>query len=415
MNWGNWPWSNAGVRNPLSIEVDRGGNIFYRMFSSSGSFTSPTTDRVKLEIILRNPACLKVFKLNADLGSLGKVAEFQGDKFIEINALKKYQDKPNKHQTWKQFFWDYFFYNSLGTAYLWRSNNTNLDFSTTSFYWLNPAKITFDGSLERKLDKLDLSDKSVNELGREFIKYTFNDGTVKDIPLKDVQAFFDLSNSVSGNWYKGNSCIDALYKIIENSEIALSAKNVNLDYTRKFLVSGRQDPENTTQLPLTDDEQKSIQSIVDGDMKIRGVKSQVDIRRFVDDLAKLKLDEAFIADYFMIGTMFGIPRDVLEANLRGATYENQEKATGKHITYSIQPKADDLMEWIGGFIGKELKMLYNHLPFMQYVEKDRAETVRVKAEAFKIFVENGIDPKGALTLTGLEYEGAIKKVAGTDE
>lgn len=415
MNWWRSLFPVAGAPRPLSIEKDSAGNIFYRMFSSGGSFTSLTTDREKIAMILRSPAALKVFKLNADLGSLGKVSRYEGEKFIEINALRKYQKRPNKHQTWKQFFWDYFFYNPLGTAYLWRSNNTNLEFSQTSFYWLNPAKITFPADLERKLDRLDLSDKAINEIGRESIKYTFKDGTVKDIPLKEIEPFFDLSNSLSENWYKGNSCIDALYKVVANSESALDAKNVNIDYTRKFIVAGTQDPDNTTQLPMSEPEKQSIEDKMNGERQVHGMKSAIQINRFVDDLAKLKLDDAFIADYFIIGTMFGIPRDVLEASLRGATFENQEKSTGKHITYSIQPKADDLMEWLSDFLSMDLRMEYKHLPFMQYVEKDKADTIKTKAEAFKIFVENGLEPKDVLTLIGLEYEGAVKEVAGNTE
>ena len=412
MAWYNPMTWGAGTVNPLSVTRDRTGNIFYKMFSSSGSFTSPTTDRDKLILILRNPAVLKVFKLNCDLASLGRVAEYKNDVFESYATLKQMQAKPNKHQTWKQFFWDYEFYNMLGTAYLWRSNNTNLSFSNTSFYWLNPAKIEFDGSLENKLDRLDLSDKAVNDIGKEYIRYRFKDGTQKQIPLKEIQPFFDLSNSVSENWYKGSSAIDALYKVISNSDMGLDAKNVNLDFSKKYFVTGTQDPNDTTQLPMGEDEKKSIREKLGDQEPVKVTKSMIDIKRFVDDIAKLRLDDSYIADYFIIGSMYGIPRDVLEANLKGITYENQEKSTGKHISYSIQPKMDDLMEWLGSFLNVDLRMEYKHLPFMQYVEKDRAEVIKTKAESFKIFLDAGIEVNDALTLAGVDYEGTVKEVTG---
>ncbi len=396
----NFGWGND--KRPLSVERDLSGNIFYRMFSSNGSFTSLTTDRQKLDIILRNPAVLKVWKLNCDLASLGRIVEFKNDAFLKNNGLRDIQKKPNKHQTWKQFIWDYECYSMLGTAYLWRSNLVKKESTSTSFYWLNPAKITWPNSIETKLDKLDLSDMAVNDIEKQYITYSFNDGTSKDIPLKEIESFFDLSNSVSQNWYKGNSAIDALYKVIANSDIGLDAKNVNLDYSRKFIVSGSQDPDNVNQLPMSEKEKQSIEEKMEGDRKVHGMKSAIDINRFIDDLAKLKLDDAYIADYFIIGSMYGIPRDVLEANLKGITYENQEKSTGKHITYSIQPKVDDLMEWFSSFYEKDLRIVYNHLPFMQYVEKDKADTVKTKADAFKIFVENGLTKEQAMQLTGLE-------------
>lgn len=393
-------WGNE--KRPLSVEVDNAGNVFYKMFSSGASFISLTTDREKLDIILKNPACLKVFKLNCDLASLGKVNEYKDDKFFKINGLKDIQDRPNKHQTWKQFIWDYEFYNMLGTAYLWRSNDKKKIASSTSFYWLNPAEITFPGSMENTLDRLDLSDKSIKEIGDKYIQYSFRDGTTKDIPLKEIETFFDLSNSVSQNWCKGNSVIDALYKVIANSEIGLDAKNVNLDYSRKFIVAGTQDPDNVTQLPMSEAEKQNIEQKMNGERQVHGMKSAIQINRFVNDLAKLKLDDAYIADYFIIGSMYNIPRDVLEANLKGITYENQEKSTGKHISYSIQPKVDDLMEWFSSFYEKDFRIEYKHLPFMQYVEKDKADTVKTKSEAFKILVENGISKNDALKLTGLE-------------
>lgn len=396
----NFGWGTN--KQPLAIEKDNVGNIFYKMFSSSGSFTTLTSDRQKIEIILKNPAVLKVFKLNCDLASLGKVSEYQNDKFFSNDGLKKIQDKPNKHQTWKQFFWDYEFYSMLGTATLWRSNQAKKESTKTSFYWLNPAKITWPNSLETKLDRLDLSELSIKDLGNEYITYSFNDGTSKDIQLKEIETFVDLSNSVSQNWYKGNSTIDSLYKVICNSDIGLDAKNVNLDYSRKFIVSGTQDPDNVTQLPMSESEKINIEEKINGERKVHGMKSAININRFVDDLAKLKLDDAYISDYFIIGSMYGIPRDVLEANLKGITYENQEKSTGKHISYSIQPKIDELIEWFSSFYDKDLRISYSHLPFMQYVENDKANTIKTKAEAFKIFIENGMDKNDALKLTGLE-------------
>jgi len=103
--------------------------------------------------------------------------------------------------------------------------------------------------------------------------------------------------------------------------------------------------------------------------------------------------------------MYGIPRDVLEANIKGgSTYENQEKATGKHISYALQPKGDDLFEWFTSFTGVEMKISWRHLPFMQVFERDRAEVNKMKAETLKILIESGIEPKEALLMTNLNKD-----------
>lgn len=398
---GEFSFRWGGAQRPLSVSRDRSGNWFYKMFSSGASYNSLTTEREKLNIILKNPAVLKVFKLNCDLATLGKVNSYNNDVLKEINALSKLQPKPNKHQTWKQFMWDYMFYSMIGTAYMWRSNNTNMTASTTSFYWLNPAKLTWINSLDIKLDKLDLSDVAVNELGKQVINYQFRDGKSRDIPLKEIQPFFDLSNSVSENWYKGNSAIDALYKVISNADIALDANNINLDFSKKFFITGEQNQQDIYNTPMGETEKKSIEEQISSEKEVHATKTHIEIKRFVDDLKKLGFDETYLWQVFIIGSMYGIPKDVLDANLKGSTYENQEKSTGKHISYSIQPKMDDLMEWFSGFLSVELKISYDHLPFMQIFEMDRATTTKLKADTFKTFVDAGIEVKEAMKLSGL--------------
>jgi len=390
---------------PISAERDTAGNWFYSLFSSKDNFKNIISEKDKLDLILKNPASLKVFKLNCDLFSLGKVYSSKDGKLLEPNILKQLQPKPNKHQTWNQFKWDYMFYSMLGTAYLWRSNNTNLQSSETKFYWLNPAKMEFSKSLLEKLDKMTLSQSSYNELERETIKYRFEDGTKITIPLSQITPFFDLSNSVSGNWYKGNSAIDALYKVIVNNNETLTSQNINLRYSAKFGVTGQQDPNNISQIPMSNIEKNDIESKVNGSKSVHAFKSKVDINRFVSDIANLKLDDQYLNQYFVIGSMYGIPRDVLEANIKGgSTYENQEKATGKHISYALQPKGDDLFEWFAGFTGIEMKISWRHLPFMQVFERDRAEVNKMKAETLKILIDSGIEPKEALLIANLNKD-----------
>lgn len=395
---------NFGNSQPITAERDLAGNWFYSMFSTKSSIKQLTSDKQKLDLILTNPAVLKVFKLNCDLFSLGKVYNVQNGKLIQKDFLNTIQARPNKHQTWNQFEWDYMFYRMLGTAYLWRSNNTNLQSSETKFYWLNPAKMEFDSKLLKKLDKLTLSQSSFNELERETIKYTFEDGSKLNIPLSQITTFFDLSNSISGNWYKGNSCIDALYKVITNNNELLDAQNINLRYSAKFGVTGQQDPNNVSQIPMSETEKVDIESKVNGKKSVHAFKSKVDINRFVSDIANLKLDEQYLNQYFIIGSMYGIPRDVLEANLSGSTYENQEKATGKHISYALQPAGDDLINWFSSFIGIELAMSWNYLPFMQVFERDRAEVNKMKAETFNILVGAGVSTEEALKMAKLKSD-----------
>ena len=146
-----------------------------------------------------------------------------------------------------------------------------------------------------------------------------------------------------------------------------------------------------SEIPLGDEDKESIETVLRSGKKVHAVKKPVDIKRFVDDIARLKLDESFYNDYFMIGTMYGIPRDVLEANLRGSTYENQEKATARHVEYSLKPSGQELTDKFEVLFGLEdLRMEWNQLMFNQVFEKEKQEVIKLKLENEQLAKELGI-------------------------
>jgi len=383
----SFEWGNS-VQQPLSVERNLNGDWWYEMFSSRNNAKDLNNYRAKLNAVLTNPACLKVFKLNCDLFSLGKVNQYQDDELKEINYLYSIKKKPNHFQSWTQFFWDYMFWKMLGTAVLYRSNNVLNE--STQLYWLNPANVDF-GNGKNRFSKFIFSVVGLNEQQKETIKYTFDDGTISNIKLKELSFFFDLSNGLGGNWYQGNSALDALYKVISNSEQSLDAKGINLEFSQKFMVNGKNSLEDVSQTPMGETEKNDIEHSVRSNKKVHAVKTPTDLKRFVDDIARLKLDESFYNDYFMIGTMYGIPRDVLEANLRGSTYENQEKATSRHVEYSLKPSGQMLTdEFESLFSLEDLRMEWSHLMFNQVFEKEKQEVIKLKLENEQLAKELGI-------------------------
>jgi hypothetical protein len=205
--------------------------------------------------------------------------------------------------------------------------------------------------------------------------------------------FTDLTNGI-GNWFKSFSRIDALHKIISNSEVMLDSENINGRFSGKFMVAGTADPNDVTKLPLGEDEKTDIERKMQDHREVHAVKSMVDIKRFVENMGQLKLNEKYLHAYFLIGNMYGIPRDVLEA-YNSSTFENQEKARGAHVSYTLEPKAEELMQALSkrfGYLeeGKELVMSWDHLPFMQVFEKDRAVTKEVNVRTFVNLIRNGV-------------------------
>lgn len=392
-------------REPLNIEQDKAGNIFYTMFSSSTALGKVIPDSDKLRIVSQNPALLKVIALDCDIFSLGKINQYEDGKLKEQDFLYSLKKKPNLRQSWTQFLWDYKFWLDIyGTAVLYNPNNAKVISDNNSIQWLNSCLIEWDSSLISKLKAFILSNATWKDVLNTTVTYRFENGQSKVIKLNELSFFYDLTNAGQDNPMKGISRIDALFKVIKNSELALDAKGINLEFSQKFLVAGQADPDNVTQLPMSETEKLSIEEKIRSSKKVHAVKSMIDIKRFVEDIGKLKIDESFYNDYFMFGTMFNIPRDILEANLRGSTYENQEKSMARLIEYCEAPKGQMLTDWFESqYDLQDIRMSWDHLMFNQVFEKERAEKTGLQ-------IDNIIKARDSKAITEAEATKAIKNL-----
>lgn len=386
----------------------RNGDIFTTLLNGSANYTTLTPD-VKLKYMLTNPALAKVIFLNCDVFSL---AEINRKDEKDNDPLIKLLKNPNYFQTQRQFLWTYRFWLMFGNSYL-KLNSNRLESDYQQLYWLEPTKIEWDKKTQDKLDKMILSKSNYNDVLNSSFKYCYNDRTKISIQLKEIVAYQDLTNGL-GNWYEGNSRIDALWKVLGNTESGLDAKNINLEFARKFLVSGNYDPtKNLNSLAnMQNVEKEDIRTKLRGNEPVHPIKSEVGIKRFVDDLAKLKIDESYDADLQKIGSMYNIPMDVLEALKKGSTYENQEKSIGRHINYSEMPKALDLLEGLCTYFGlnvDDYEITFNNNSFMQVFEKDKAIVNMTNARTLDTLVKNGADANMVAEYLGMDLQ--FKKVS----
>lgn len=364
----------------------------FNFWSASPVFNNYADDMRKMQVVFSNPALLKVFCLQCDLFSLGKIYVYKDGKDIGADpALDRFKN-PNPMQSRSQLMWDFMFWKMIGTGYYYLDSDI-ADRDNNKMYMLEIPKLEFPLWLEKEKDKLIFSAAKEREIKDARIKYRYEDGTSIEIPLSKISIFTDLTNG-SGNWFKSNSRIDALVKVISNSEATLDSENINVRYSGKFLVAGTNDPNDVTKMPLGEDEKKDIAWKVNDREPVHPVKSMIDIKRFVENMGNLKLNEKYLNAYFIIGNMYGIPKDVLEAYNSG-TFENQEKARGAHVSYTLQPVAEEWMQVVSdrfGYTkeGKELVMSWDHLPFMQVFEKDRAVTKEINARTFVSLTKNGV-------------------------
>ena len=362
--------------------------------------------------MLTNPALAKTINYNCDVFSTLKIVRKDENEDDLTRLLKN----PNPFQTQRQFLWMYRFWIMFGSAYL-KSESNNIASSNAKLFWLEPQKLTWDDKLLDKLDKLMISKKSKNDLMRETIEYTYRDGSKSFIPLADISAFHDLANGM-GNWLKGNSRIDPLYKIILNSESGLDSKNINLEFSRKYLVAGQYDISKNLNSPagMQNVEKEDIVRKLRSNQAVHPIKAQVDIKRFVDNLANLKLDESFNEDLKKIGSMYNIPSDVLEAIKGTSTYENMEKSTARHIEYSEMPKAMDLLEGLCTQFElnpEDYELIFANNSFMKVFEKDQAEIFKSNAKTMESLVKIGGDANEIAEMLGMNLK--FKKDAESNQ
>lgn len=394
------------------LRIDEVVTQINHQLSGTAEYNDYSNDIQKLNVIFSNPALLKVIALQCDLFSLGQVYVYKDGKVVENDPFLSMIKKPNMFQNQSQFLWDVMFWNMVGNTYNYcESKNISDD---NNLYVLENNKIEFSPEMVAMKDKIILSKASKKKIEDIAIKYRYADGTGDTFKWGNIIHMPDLTNG-SGNWFKGASRIDSLYKIISNSEASMDALNINIRYSGKFLVAGQADPENVFQTPMSELEKQDIETKVNGKKSVHAVKSMIDIKRFVENIASLKLDETNLNQYFLIGTAFGIPKDVLEV-FNSGTYENQEKARGAFVSYCLQPKGNLFFESHANFfgysvLGKSIEIDWEHLPFMQVFAKERAETEKVKSETLLNLMKAGvpieeINAELDTNYTTLDYESA---------
>lgn len=419
MNWlqkniADWVGLDKFV-NPIHFE--RYSSQFIDPYADYNDFSDDIT---KLKEIFSSPAALKVFQLCCNMMSMAKVYVYKDEKEQPNDPLLDRLKKPNPMQTRSQWLWDFMFWKMIGNAYGYIDSKvaTNVD---NKMYWLDSSKMELPQEMLNKRDFIFLSKAAVDGIKNQNVKYIYKSGETTSFKWGRIIHITDLSNG-TGNWFRGKSKVDALYKIICNSNHAIDSKNINVRYAGKFMVAGKADPNNVSQLPMGEGEQQDIETKMNGRKSVHAVKSMIDIKRFVEQAAIIgELDESYLSDYFKIGSLYDIPKDVLEA-FNSSTFENQEKARGAFISYCLSPSAENLateLENYFEYTDREIVFDWEHLPFMQVFAKERAETGFKVTQSLLNLVRVGVPIEEInrildLKLTKLDYE-AVKGTTVTGQ
>lgn len=365
--------------------------------------------------LLEHPAFLKVVAIQCDLFSLGEfyVEDKYGEPISDDPFLKLIKN-PNPYDEKGDLLWMYMFNLMLGNAYLTATSKL-VDSNNNRIYSLDSWKVEIPNELERRHDHIIESKSTANELSDQEIIYHYDSGGFKKIKWSNILHVPDLA---VGARYKGASRIESLKKIIANSEASLDSENINIRYSGKFMVAGKNSLEDISSMPMGQDEKEDIEDKVNkGNNPVTAVKSLIDIKRFVDNYAHLELDKRYLNAYYLIGKVYGIPRDVLEA-YDASTFENQEKARGAHVVYTLQPKGNSLchgFESLFGYEDRNIKISWDHLPFMQVFEEQRQKAKENKVNTFQKLVLMGVPIDEINSFLGTEFSDVQPKITRRNE
>lgn len=401
-NWFGSPWSNLNRR--IHRDFIRGEKFF--PITGNTRYNNLDDEKEKVNAILTNPASLFIFTLNCDLFSLGEPIIKRNGEILEDHPLYNILNNPNPYQSQNQFLWDYMFWNMTGNANLYLESR--FDIENNMLMFLNNSKIDFP---QKMIDNADKYFKNtIQKLDKENIEYVYDDGTRQKIAYNKILHFSDTTITTNA-YYKGSSKLDALYKIISNSELALDAKNIELLFNGKYMVSGKVNADDINNPMMMPDEKKTIETKVLKDQPITAVRSMVDIKKFIDSLKTKELDHSFLNDAYIIGRIYQIPKDVIQAFYEnGAKYENAKLSTADHVDYALKPKGDDFMKGIARYFkfnDVEVCMDWSHLPFMQVRQMQKYDAELNRAKALKELLTSGVDAEDAQKLLDYEFEKPI--------
>jgi hypothetical protein len=379
---------NIGYNSlPNYVERDSSGNFFYSILDA---FTRKKkgfkSDSQKLEMVLENPAVLKVFCFLADTFSQVKIDKYYNDRLEEKDFIYSVQKKPNDWQTWTDLYWEHRFWLASGTAYLYVFKGV--------YYYLRPQGLEFTQEQIKAFSQISFTSQYKKGLQKGTFKYKNPNGVVDTLTFENLYIFTDMSGGVSGNWLKGNSRLDALYQIAVNSDYALSSKGSNLKYTEKFLVSGQHDPKDTSSKPMIETEKNSIEQSLEHGRKINATKSKVDMQQMVSNIKQLGLDEAWESDLLKVGSLYNLSKDIIAIIAKGSTYDNYDKAILNFIGYFESPKVQqmtDTYEII--FDEQDLRGNFNHLPCYAIQQVEKINNRKTELESLKLAQELGADEK----------------------
>jgi hypothetical protein len=385
-------------REIFRVERNRLGEFTYS-FMNGDSFQ----DNGKyLKLSLENPVLMTIIALRSKIYSQMEIVHVDSNgKEIQNSEYIKRLYQPNYFQSKEDFFFQQmWFLSAAGTNYTRQFKAFKTDTIPSALYNLVPDQIELNQTNE--LSGFIFSKQQIEAIGEKKIKYTMN-GTVIDIPLKEIIPFYDLANGLTDNSFmQSQSRVKGIVRTLNNIDQNIKSKNINLQFSQKYLASNKSDG---NEAQINDTDRNDIFSKIDR-KSLSITNKNIDVKHLVSDMKRLFLDEQFSSDALTCLLAFDMNKDVLNYfGSGGSTYENQEKGELRYLQNSIITTANNTMnsfssQWGLMDKGEKLVAKYDHLNIMQSVINEKIKSLTELQNMIKLGIENNtISPQEAQRMT----------------
>ena len=366
-----------------------------------------------LELACENIALLTVHDMRSSIFSRGRVCVLDKDgNEIEDDPFLAKIANPNYADSQSDFLYKHLFFKGIGNNYtriIHRNKSKDVD-SIAAMMHLIPSEINHNEI--NKFNEFILSKSDKKKAKEREIEYTLGDKVYK-IPLDELIMFYDISSGLTADsYFRSPSKIDALLPDLRNIEEAQKAKNINLKFSSKFIVSGKQQQSKGegqwVDTVFEPEERDDIENkVYHKDILVN--PNGLEVHSLANDFRNLMYDTSMANDFLRVTNTWGVNKEIISWFAEGQdTYSNKKEAVVGWIQNSIMFEAEDFGNSYANYLGyteegKKIVLKYDHLPIMRaYQEEAHTKSQKNQIEIAKGLMDLGLTMDEALKKAGIK-------------
>jgi len=210
----------------------------------------------------------------------------------------------------------------------------------------------------------------------------------------------------------GESVLNQLHMEISNTRGAMGFRNVNINEHGALGAWVNKATDSIGSRAMGTEEQLKIEKqltkthgIHDGQARLKLIPNHVEWESTAFPIKESMLFEEVDANKRAMIDAVGFNENMF-SKPNGSKFDNLNAGIRSGYENAIFPFANNVCQKLkNGLLlpnNEWLELEYSHLPIFKENEKEKAETSKVKAEAYKSFIDAGIDPTEARMLSGID-------------